>query len=102
MQAHTSSCASIISRAQYDTTCARCAQINRIIMLRRKRISNGCSMSEQLAAEAIAQTLVTKYELAFAECIDRAYARQQKLATLPTPMARAKRYKDVEIINDCL
>jgi|SRR5579864_582079 len=78
---HSDSCASVFSRSVYDTTCARCAIINKIIHLRRKRVTLGCSWNEQQAAESVAQALISRNGLAHAECIDRLYQRQEALAS---------------------
>jgi hypothetical protein len=87
---HSSQCASVIVRCDYDTTCPRCALINKIVHLRRKRLSLGCSMSEQMSAESAAQAIIARYSLAHAECVDRVYNKEQAIAKGERPMPRKR------------
>lgn len=77
---HSDQCSSIIVRCQYDTSCPRCTIINKVVHLRRKRQSLGCSLSEQMSAESAAQAIIARYQLAHAECIDRVYEKERAIA----------------------
>lgn len=87
---HSNDCASIVSRSEFDTRCPRCSIIHKIVHLRRKRMSLGCSMAEQMSAESAAQALITRSGLAHAECIDRMYQREQAIATGSRPQPRKR------------
>lgn len=82
-EAHSASCATIFPRSQYDKACPKCAIIFKVVMLRRKRVSLGCSLGEQQAAERIATNLCERYALRPADVLDREYAKQQAASQAP-------------------
>lgn len=63
-------------------------------MLRRKRVSLGCSVGEQQAAESIAQAIIARYMLKYAEVLDRQYLKEQEAAKQPTQAPARKRGYD--------
>ena len=71
---HLLDCTCRLSEMVYDPRCPRCAQIKKVIHLRRKTIEAGCPESEADAAQAISDQLVSKYGLTRGEIYDRAYA----------------------------
>lgn len=72
---HNLDCASALAQMVYDPKCPRCAQIKKVIHLRRKTVESGCPEGEVDAAQTISDSLVTKYGLTRGEIYDRAYAK---------------------------
>src|SRR5258708_6883518 len=87
---HSPTCASVIVRCAYDMACPRCSLINKVVHLRRKRLSLGCSFNEQQSAESAAQAIIARYRLAYAECVDRVYIKEEAIASGAKPMPRKR------------
>jgi len=83
---HLDDCKCQPSRSQFDSRCPRGSTIWKIILLRRKTITNGCSIDESAAALALAQRLIRKHGLVAAELLDRAYT-----APSAQPLIRARK-----------
>lgn len=87
---HSDTCSSVIVRCIYDTACPRCTIINKIVHLKRKRTTLGCSLNEQIAAERAAQLLTEKYGLAPAEVVDRLYEKERLIAEGKRPVPKKR------------
>jgi hypothetical protein len=88
-QTHRDGCASRVLLSQYDKTCPRCAQIWKVIQLRRRTTANGSSVLEAESAARLADLLASKFQLARAELVDRLYASPTNQLVIPV-VRRAK------------
>jgi hypothetical protein len=70
---HNQDCSSNFGAMVYDSQCARCQKINKVIMLRRKNVRNGCSQQESIIATAKATSIIETYKLTRGEIYDREY-----------------------------
>ena len=71
---HERGCQSNLAACVYDDKCFRCQKIKKVTALRRKTISNGASLSEQVSAFATANAIVVKYKLTRGEILDHDFA----------------------------
>jgi hypothetical protein len=87
---HSPQCSSVFVRCVFDDACPRCSLVNKVVHLRRKRLSLGCSLSEQMSAESVAQAIIIRYQLAPAECVDRVYEKQLAIAEGRRPVPKKR------------
>lgn len=83
---HSEKCHSIIVRSEFDLSCPLCSILHKVIMLRRRTITNGSSMSEMETAFRLAIALIAKYQIPPALLNDRLY-------TSPTQSEAARALK---------
>ncbi len=87
---HSPGCSSVFVRCLFDNACPRCSVINKVVHLRRKRQSLGCSLSEQMSAESAAQAIIARNQLAPAECVDRVYEKELAIAEGRRPVPKKR------------
>ncbi len=71
---HAADCRARFATMDFDSACARCKWIDRVVHLRRKLVSLGASQDEEDSALALADALIAKYKLTRGEVFDRLFA----------------------------
>jgi hypothetical protein len=101
MTKHSETCNSQFLLSQFDKTCPRCAQVWKVVQLRRRTIHNGASVTESQTAASLANVLVVKFELTKAELTDRLYTSPtNQLPTRKTRSNRSTRAPKGVIVDD--
>ncbi len=97
---HKLDCHTQLARMVFDVSCPRCAQIKKVVALRRKTTENGASEEEETAAQMISDALVTKYGLTRGEVYDRLYTPPPTLEVYKADIVWAERKKKKRGRND--
>jgi hypothetical protein len=105
---HSDECQSVFMTSTYDKRCPRCSKIWIVIQLNRKRIENGATALESIAANRQATTIACKYMLKPVELRDRLYESPTndivitRYGEVKKKTRRGKGWKHQDVVEDYL